>query len=55
MKQNIARVPRTSENKNIKHSEQIKNMSHKAHENRKDFKFFDKTSVEEIRLMYCSE
>jgi len=27
-------------------------MSQKAHENRKDFKFFDKTSVEEICLMY---
>jgi len=33
-------------------------MSQKAHENRKDFKFFEKTSVEEICLMYgggCSK
>jgi len=27
-------------------------MSQKAHENRKDFKFFEKKSVEEICLMY---
>jgi len=27
-------------------------MSQKAHENRKDFKFFEKTSMEEICLMY---
>ena len=53
MKQNIARVL-TSENKNIKHSKQIKNMSQRAHENRKDFKFFEKTSVEEICFM-CGE